>query len=135
VSATTPKAPAAAEPAKPAGSNGQDPSAALPSGPAPPPDSTLALVWKPTLDRLEQQAAPTRDYDVVDVAALGGYVGRYVRLITKTQKRVEGRILGLDATAVALRIQNSGGTAELQVPRTVIVEVQLPHRRRDDGGG
>jgi hypothetical protein len=53
-------------------------------------------------------------------------------LVTTTQKRVEGRVIGIDATAVALRIQNSGGTAELQVPRSVIVEVQLPRRRDGD---
>lgn len=130
-----PKAPPATTAPKPAAVSGSDPSTALPSGPAPPPDSTLALVWKPTVDRLEQQAPPAKDYDVVELAALGGYVGRYVRLITTTQKQVEGRVIGVDATAVALRIQKPGGTAELHVPRNVIVEVQLPHRRRDDGNG
>jgi len=122
-------APAKATPDKAASPSAEDPATALPSGPAPPPDSTLALVWKPTVDRLAQKAAPVRDYDVVEVAALGGLVGRNVRLVTTTQKRVEGRVLGIDATAVALRIQNAGGTAELQVPRSVIVEVQLPRRR------
>jgi len=137
VAATVPtlKPPPAGAAAKPPAAGGTDPSAALPSGPAPPPDSTLALVWKPTVDRLEQQAPPAKDYDVVEVAALGGYVGRYVRLITTTQKQVEGRVIGVDAAAVALRIQQPGGTAELHVPRNVIVEVQLPHRRRDDGNG
>jgi len=122
-------APAKPTAEKPASPGGEDPSAALPSGPAPPPDSTLALVWKPTVDRLAQKAAPVRDYDVVEVGALGGLVGRNVRLVTTTQKRVEGRVLGIDATSVSLRIQNAGGTAELQVPRSVIVEVQVPRRR------
>ena len=40
----------------------------------------------------------------------------------------------IDATAVALRIQKPGGTAELQVPRNVVVEVQVPRTRREDGG-
>ena len=132
VPAPAPTASVTATPDKPARSVGEDASAALPSGPPPPPDSTLALVWKPTVDRLAQKAAPARDYDVVEVAALGGLVGRNVRLVTTTQKRVEGRVIGIDATAVALRIQNSGGTAELQVPRSVIVEVQLPRRRDGD---
>ena len=104
-----------------------------PSTPPPPPGSTLALVWKPTVDRLEEAPPPPRDYDVLDYNALGGHAGHYVRLLTSAGKKVEGRIVAVDGTSVSLRIQNSGGTAELQVPRSVIVEIQLPRRR--DGGG
>src|SRR5262249_44246769 len=106
-----------------------------PSGPAPPAGSTLALVWKPSVDRLQESAPPPRDYDIVDVAALGGYTGRYVRLLTKTGQRVEGRVIGIDNTAVGVRIQQPGGVAELQVPRNVIVEVQVPRQRTVDDKG
>lgn len=100
-----------------------------PSTPPPPPGSTLALVWKPTVDRLEQAPPPPRDYDVIEYGALSGYAGRYIRLLTAAGKKVEGRIIGVDGTTLSLRIQNSGGTAELQVPRSVIVEIQVPRRR------
>jgi hypothetical protein len=116
--------PAASTAAKPA-----DPNLPAPSTPAPPPDSTLALVWKPTVERLEKAPPPPRDYDVLDYASLSSYAGRYVRLLTTAGKKVEGRIIAVDPTAVGLRIQKAGGTAELQVPRTIIFEIQLPRAR------
>lgn len=109
-------------------------SSALASGPPPPPGSTLALVWKPTVDRLQRTPPPPRDYDVISVDALSGYTGRFVRLITKTQKEVEGRVIGIDKNSVGMRINRAGGTAELQVPRNVIVEVRVPRVPRHDGG-
>jgi len=105
------------------------------STPPPPADSTLALVWKPTVERLPPAAAPVRDYDVIDFSALGSYSGRFVRLLTTTGKKVQGRIIGVDSTAVGLRINKSGGTAELQVPRSVIYQIQLPHQQPGDDNG
>ncbi len=105
------------------------------SAPPPPAGSTLALVWKPTVDRLPPPAPAVRDYDVIDFSALGAYPGRLVRLLTTTGKKVEGRVIGVDSTTVGLRIKRSGGTAELQVPRSVIYEIQLPHRQTGDNNG
>jgi hypothetical protein len=104
----------------------------LASAPPPPPGSTLALVWKPTVDRLERKKPPPRDYDVIGIDALDGYVGKNVRLITKTQKEVEGRVIGIDANTVGMRIKKAGGMAELHVPRSVIVEIQVPRTHSAD---
>ena len=121
-------APAAvvAKPADP-GTNGLGESA-----PPPPAGSTLALVWKPSIERLPPAAPPARDFDVIDYSALGSYTGRFVRLLTTTGKRVEGRIIGVDSTAVGVRVKRAGGTAELQIPRSVISQIQLPHRQTGD---
>ena len=121
-------APAAvvAKPADP-GSNGLGESA-----PPPPAGSTLALVWKPSIERLPPAAPPARDFDVIDYSALGSYTGRFVRLLTTTGKKVEGRIIGVDSTAVGVRVKRAGGTAELQIPRSVISQIQLPHRQTGD---
>jgi hypothetical protein len=105
------------------------------SSPPPAPGSTLSLVWKPTVDRLEKQPPPPKDYDVVEYGALNGLAGRFVRLMTTTGRSVEGRIISADSTAVAVRIQRPGGSAELHVPRNVISEIQVPHaRNRADEG-
>jgi len=121
-------APAAvvAKPADP-GTNGLGESA-----PPPPAGSTLALVWKPSIERLPPAAPPARDFDVIDYSALGSYTGRFVRLLTTTGKKVEGRIIGVDSTAVGVRVKRAGGTAELQIPRSVISQIQLPHRQTGD---
>jgi len=121
-------APAAvvAKPANP-GTNGLGESA-----PPPPAGSTLALVWKPSIERLPPAAPPARDFDVIDYSALGSYTGRFVRLLTTTGKKVEGRIIGVDSTAVGVRVKRAGGTAELQIPRSVISQIQLPHRQTGD---
>ncbi|HEY2397278.1 MAG TPA: hypothetical protein VGH81_15055 [Rudaea sp.] len=105
------------------------------SAPPPPPGSTLALVWKPSIDRLPPAAPATRDFDVIDFSALGSYSGRFVRLLTTTGKKVEGRIIGVDSTAVGVRVKKAGGTAELQIPRSIIHEIQLPHRQTGDNNG
>jgi hypothetical protein len=128
--ATTPAPAAAAIAEEPASAPGLGA-----SGPPPAPGSTLSLVWKPTVDRLEKQPPPPKDYDVVDYGALNGLAGRFVRLMTTTGRSVEGRIISADNTAVAVRIQRPGGSAELHVPRKVISEIQLPHARtRADEG-
>jgi hypothetical protein len=87
------------------------------------------------MDRLETAPPPPRDYDVIEVSALSGYVGRYVRLLTKTQKKIEGRVIGIDNVSVGMRIKQASGSAELQVPRSIVVEVQVPHRQRGNGDG
>jgi hypothetical protein len=127
-----PASPIAGNAPKPAS---PDPNAPQASGPPPPEGSTLALVWKPEVDRLEAAPPAPRDYDVIEYSALSGYSGRFVRLLTTTGKKVEGRIIGVDSTAVGLRIQKAGGTAELQIPRSVIFEIRLPHRRNADSDG
>jgi len=122
---------AAATPAKPG-----DP-AGLPSTPAPPEGSTLALVWKPTVDRLPDAPPPARDYDIIEVSAANNYVGRFVRVLTSGGKKVEGHIIGIgpDGTTLALRVNKPGGSAELQVQRSVIVEIRLPHQKPAATGG
>jgi hypothetical protein len=124
-------APAAvvAKPANP-GTNGLGESA-----PPPPAGSTLALVWKPSIERLPPAGPPARDFDVIDYSALGSYTGRFVRLLTTTGKKVEGRIIGVDSTAVGVRVKRAGGTAELQIPRSVISQIQLPHHQTGDNDG
>ena len=99
------------------------------SEPAPAPGSTLALVWKPTIERLPTAAPERRDYDVIDFAALNAQHGRFVRLITEGGKKVEGYIVSADETDVQLRVRPSGGnTAQLTVPKARIHEIQLLHR-------
>jgi hypothetical protein len=128
---------AAATPATPAtpGKTG-DPSG-LPSTPAPPEGSTLALVWKPTIDRLPDAPPPARDYDIIESGAVNNYAGRFVRVLTSGGKKVEGHIIGIgpDGTTIALRVNKPGGSAELQVQRSVIVEIRLPHQKPAATGG
>jgi hypothetical protein len=96
----------------------------------------LALVWKPGVeDRLQAPGPAKRDYDVIEFSALSNYSGRFVRVLTTTGKKVEGRIIGVDGTSVGVRIKKAGGTAELQIPRSVIFEIQLPHGRSADSNG
>ncbi|HET7063348.1 MAG TPA: hypothetical protein VFI49_03665 [Rudaea sp.] len=111
--------------------------AGLPSTPAPPAGSTLALVWKSTVDRLPDAPPPARDYDVIESGAVNNYAGRFVRVLTSGGKKVEGHIIGLgpDGTTLALRVNKPGGTAELQVQRSVIVEIRLPHQKPATAGG
>ncbi|HSE13431.1 MAG TPA: hypothetical protein VLB69_12445 [Rudaea sp.] len=121
---------ASARPAKPA-----ETATLLPSTPTPPEGSTLALVWKPTIDRLPDAPPPARDYDVIDAGAANNFTGRFVRVLTAGGKKVEGHIIRADATTLALRITQPGGSAELHVQRSVIVEIQLPHQRQPAAGG
>lgn len=140
--ATTPAAAVAATPAKPNGT-ATPPAAApatpaktgdasgLPSLPAPPEGSTLALVWKPTVDRLPDAPPAVRDYDVIEFGAANTYAGRFVRVLTSGGKKVEGRLIGIgpEGTTLGLRVNKPGGSAELQVQRSVIVEIRLPHQK------
>jgi len=97
--------------------------------PAPAPGSTLALVWKPTIERLPTAAPERRDYDIIDFASLNAQHGRFVRLITEGGKKVEGYIVSADETDVQLRVRPSGGnTAQLTVPKARIHEIQLLRR-------
>jgi hypothetical protein len=128
---TTPAAVTAATPAKTG-----DP-AGLPSTPAPPEGSTLALVWKPTVDRLPAAPPPARDYDHIEPGAVNNYAGRFVRVLTAGGKKVEGHIIGIgpDGTTIAMHVNQPGGSAELQVQRSVIVEIRLPHQKPAATGG
>jgi len=100
-----------------------------PSTPPPPPGSTLALVWKPTIERLPATAPEHRDYDVIDFAALKNQHGRFVRLITEGGKKVEGYVVTADESDVQLGIRSGGGNAaQLTVPKARIQEIQLVHR-------
>ena len=128
---TTPAATAAVTPAKTGDSAG------LPSTPAPAEGSTLALVWKPTIDRLPEAPPPARDYDIIEPGAINNYAGRFVRVLTAGGKKVEGHVIGIgpDGTTIALRVNKPGGSAELQVLRSVIVEIRLPHQKPAATGG
>ena len=97
------------------------------SSAAPPPDSTLALVWKPTIERLPEAAPEQHDYSVIDYASLKNAQGRRVRLITDGGKQVEGAVLGVDDSGVYLRINREGGDAQFVVPKARIRQVQLLH--------
>ncbi len=100
----------------------------LPSSPAPPPGSTLALVWKPTIERLATPAPEYRDYDIIEYARLRDEQGRRVRLITEGGKKVEGYVVAADDLGVEIRVNGGGGGAQFVVPKTRIHEVQLMHR-------
>ena len=128
---TVPVAAAAPTPAKTG-----DP-AGLPSTPAPAVGSTLALVWKPTIERLPEAPPPARDYDIIEPGAINSYAGRFVRVLTSGGKKVEGHVIGIgpDGTTLALRVNKPGGSAELQVQRSVIVEIRLPHQKPGATGG
>ena len=109
--------------------------ASLPSTAAPAAGSTLALVWKPTVDRLPESPAPERDYDVIEYAAANSHGNRMVRVLTSGGKRVEGRIVSANDATLVLRVNRPGGSAELQVQRSVILEIQLlrPRSTADHG--
>ena len=120
---------AAAVSPPPATAAGVDTAGLQLSAPSPPPDSTLALVWKATIERLPEQAKKPRDHDVIDFAALDANIGARVRLLTMGGNKVEGRVIAVDNTSVRLRLSNTDGTAELQMPRTAIREIQILRNR------
>jgi len=94
------------------------------------------LVWKSEIDRLDKPAPAPLDYDVVEYQALlSGYVGRFVRLRTATGKKVEGTVINVDATTLGLHVKKPGGSADLQVPRSVIVEIRVPRARPSADNG
>jgi len=98
------------------------------SEPPPPPGSTLALVWKPTVERLPAAVPERADYEVIEFGALKGHTGRFVRLVTDGGKKVEGYVVSVDEAEVELRINAGGGSARFLVPKTRIHEVRLVRR-------
>jgi hypothetical protein len=97
----------------------------LASSPPPPPDSTLALVWKPTIERLPPAAPEQRDYDPIEFAGLKNLPGRRVRLVTDGGKRIEGYVIAADDNSVRLRIRHPDGDFTFEVPKARVQEVQL----------
>jgi hypothetical protein len=101
----------------------------LPSQPLPPAGSTLALVWKPTIERLPDAAPERPDYEVVEFATLNNYRGRFVRLVEDGGKKVQGYIVSADEAEVQLRISGRGaGAAQFAVPKARIQQIQLVHK-------
>ncbi len=98
------------------------------SSPPPPPNSTLALVWKPTIERLPPPAPPKTDFDIIDYGMLQNMLGRRVRLITDGDKRIEGYVMSADAGSVRVRVGRSDGDAQFDVPKKRIREIQLLRR-------
>jgi hypothetical protein len=115
-------------PPKPAASAGNP--GFLPSAPPPDAGSTLALIWKPTLERLEAPVPEPLHYQVIEYARLKDEQGRRVRLVTAGGKRVEGYVLAVDDAGVALRINGGdvGGDVQFVIPKTRIQQIQLLHR-------
>lgn len=102
------------------------------SAPAPPGDSTLALVWKgATLERLPAAAPPERDYRVVALDDLAARIGERVTIVTSGGKEIEGAVAALDAEGVVLRVRRETGMAELALPRQRVHEVRIPLPRHD----
>jgi hypothetical protein len=101
----------------------------LASEPPPPPGSTLALAWKPVIERLTPATNSGRSkYEVIDYASLGSLVGQRVRLITDGEKRIEGYLISADSSAVRLRVGRADGDAQFEVPKKRIQQIQLVRR-------
>jgi hypothetical protein len=101
-----------------------------PSVPRPEGDtSTLALVWKPTIERLAAAPPEQHNYDVIDYARLKDALGRHVRLITDGGKKLEGDVVSADDTGVALRMTGRvGGDLQYVIPKARIQQIQLFRR-------
>ena len=99
------------------------------SEPPPPPNSTLALAWKPGIERLPPKTPGKREYEVIDYATLGGVIGQRVRLITEGDKRIEGYLISADAGSVRLRVGRADGDAQFEVPKKRIQQIQLVRRQ------
>jgi hypothetical protein len=102
----------------------------LPSTPRPEGEGTLALVWKPTVERLGAAAPEPHNYDVIDYVRLKDELGRRVRLITDGGKKLEGFVLSVDDSGVALRISGGtvGGDLQYVIPKARIQQIQLFRR-------
>lgn len=98
------------------------------SAPPPPANSTLALVWKNTIEDLPEATPEERDYNVIEYAQLAGVHGRRVRLLSDGGKLVEGYVVGADAGGVQLRVIRNGGAAQFEVPKSRIRQIQLLKR-------
>lgn len=103
------------------------PGSVIASSPKPPPDSTMALVWKPVIEALPPAPPEQRDYDVIEYAGLKNIPGRRVRLITDGGKKVEGYVISADEGSVILRVRHPDGDAEFEVPKKRIQQVQMLH--------
>jgi len=94
-----------------------------PSAPAPSGNSALALVWKPTFERLPPAAPERNEFDPIDFAGLRNQTGRFVRLITESGKKVEGYVVSADDNEVDLRITQGGGSAHFVVQKAHVQRV------------
>jgi hypothetical protein len=113
------------KPSKVPGSPDFQPSTPRPEGDT----STLALVWKPTIERLAAAAPEQHNYDVIDYARLKDALGRHVRLITDGGKKLEGDVVSADDTGVALRMTGRvGGDLQYVIPKARIQQIQLFRR-------
>ena len=119
--------PAAQEPVTQADASAADSTYA--SEPPPPPNSTLALAWKPGIERLPPKSAGRREYEVIEYANLGGVIGQRVRVITDGEKRIEGYLISADSSAVHLRVGRADGDAQFEVPKKRIQQIQLVRRQ------
>lgn len=94
----------------------------------PPPNSTLALIWKPgVIEPLPEETPSRQDYDIVEFARLAELSGRHVRLVTQGGKSIEGFVVSADATSVLLRVKRGGGDAQFSLAKARIDQVQLLH--------
>ncbi len=113
------------KPSKVPGSPDFEPSAPRPEGST----STLALVWKPTIERLAAAPPAQHNYDVIDYARLKDAVGRHVRLITDGGKKLEGDVVSVDESGVALHMTGRvGGDLQYVIPKVRIQQIQLFRR-------
>jgi len=104
------------------------PGAALaPSAPAPP-DSVLAMVWKPSVfEPLPETEPQQKNYDVVEFGRLGSMIGRYVQVFTEGGKKIGGYVLGVDDSGVRLQVNREGGNITFVIAKTRVQEIRLPH--------
>jgi len=93
-----------------------------------PPDPVLAMVWKPSVfEALPENAPEQKNYDVVEFARLGGFIGRYVQVITEGGKKIGGLVLGVDDAGIRLQVNRDGGNITFVVTKTRVQEIRLPH--------
>lgn len=96
------------------------------SAPAPPKDSTLALVWKPgEIERLPQAPVRNRRYRVVTVSELASLGLADVQLLTSNGKRIDGQVKQVLGDHLVLEIRVVQGNAELNVPLDKVREVRI----------
>jgi len=103
------------------------PSPLAASAETPPTGSVLAMVWKPSVFEALPDAEPEeRGYEVVDNARLGSLLGRYVRVITESGKKISGFIVAVDDVNLHLRVNRESGAATFALTKARIQQVQLP---------
>lgn len=128
--APVPTAPASA--AGPATTIATEPAGTIgASAPPPPGNSTLALVWKPgVIERLPPREQERRDYEVVAVSALQGYLGRRVRLVTVGGKIVDGELRAIEDGQALIAVRVTAGEARIAVPLANVREARVVVARR-----